>query len=212
MTIGIDEVGRGPLAGPVMVCALALLDTGKNKNAQCAIKEVKDSKQLTDAQREWWFAWISNNPTIKYAIAWCGPKTIDRINITKAANRAAHRAYKKLCSRIHQNPMSILYRSETSILLDGGLQLPKHIPHRTIVKADEKYPAVACASIIAKVTRDRYMTRQHKKYPYYQFREHKGYGTAAHIQALKRHGLCPLHRLTFLKKYRYTIDNQTSEI
>lgn len=193
--IGIDEVGRGPLAGPVVVCALAL---PMQLNIESEKRKIKDSKQLTAQQRAVWYAWIKNNPQIKYAVARVSPKTIDAINITRSANRAAYRAYKKLNSQIYHHSI-FLYRSPPSIIVDGGLYLPKHIPHCVIVKADEKYPAVALASIIAKVTRDRSMIQQHKKYPRYQFAQHKGYGTAIHIKAIKKYGPCPLHRLTFIQ-------------
>lgn len=209
--IGIDEVGRGPLAGPVVVCALALPIQLKIESER---RKIKDSKQLTAAQRERWFAWIKENK-IFYAIARATPKMIDRINITQAANRAAHQAYKKLNLQIHQNsialygsihesPPSLIIGSPPSIIMDGGLCLPQYIPHRVIVKADEKYPAVALASIIAKVTRDRSMAREHKQYPQYGFAKNKGYGTAVHIQAIKKYGPCPLHRLTFIQNV-YTI-------
>lgn len=194
--IGIDEVGRGPLAGPVVVCALALPIQLKIESEK---RKIKDSKKLTALQRAVWYSWIKNNPKIKYAVARVNPKIIDRINITRAANRAAYRAYKKLNAQIGHHSTS-LPGSPPSIIMDGGLCLPESIPHRVIVKADEKYPAVALASIIAKVTRDRSMLREHKRYPHYDFAQHKGYGTAAHRQALKRHGFCPLHRVTFLKK------------
>lgn len=186
--IGIDEVGRGSLAGPVVVCALALPIQLKIESEK---RKIKDSKQLTAVQRETWYAWIKNNPEIKYAVARVNPKIIDTINITRAANRAAYRAYKKLNSQIRHH----------SIIMDGGLYLPESIPHRVIVKADEKYPAVALASIIAKVTRDRAMIRKHTEYPQYDFKKHKGYGTAQHIKAIKKYGFCPLHRLTFIKNF-----------
>jgi len=191
--IGIDEVGRGPLAGPVLVCALALPEKWGDQNAKRIIKKVKDSKQLTAAQREEWYVWIKNNPEINYAVARVSPKIIDTINITQAANRAANRAYQKVLKKL--NPTSFTLHP----ILDAGLKLPKHILHKTIVKADEKYPAVALASIIAKVTRDRSMIREHARYPQYDFAKHKGYGTPRHRQAIKRHGPCHLHRLTFIK-------------
>lgn len=196
MIIGIDEVGRGPLAGPVVVCALALPIPLSIESKR---RKIKDSKQLTAQQRAVWYAWIKDHPEIKYAVARVSPTIIDAINITRSANRAAYRAYKKLNFLIRQNSPSFFYGSPPSIIMDGGLYLPKYIPHRVIVKADEKYPAVALASIVAKVTRDRFMMQQHTKYPCYQFAQHKGYGTAIHIKAIKKYGPCPLHRLTFIQ-------------
>ncbi len=199
MIIGIDEVGRGPLAGPVVVAAVALpsqyrVSSLRFKNM---IIPLRDSKQLTAPQREEWVAWIKRNSAIQYAIARCTPKTIDAINITRAANRAAYAAYKKLNNKLITKNHAL----KTRILLDGGLHLPKRIPHTAIVKGDEKIPAIALASIIAKVTRDRYMEKKHDAWPRYHFNAHKGYGTAAHLSAIKRHGPCPLHRLTFITKF-----------
>ena len=195
MIIGIDEVGRGPLAGPVVVAAVALPRHFKIQNVKI---KIKDSKQLTPKQRSAVSGWIKSRRDIHYAVARVQPKIIDRINVSRAANRAAYRSFIQLKSRIKNLE---LRDKKLRIMLDGGLHLPKHIPHTTIIRGDEHYPAIALASIIAKVTRDQYMKRQHRAYPHYGFDRHKGYGTAAHIKALRRHGPCPLHRLTFIKNF-----------
>ena len=198
-SIGIDEVGRGPLAGPVVVAAVAIPRGFRIWNLESG--ELKDSKKLSPKKREKWFKYVKNHPRILYTAARVTPKVIDRINITNAANLAATRALKKLNSRF--------YILNSKILLDGGLHLQKNsdsrfqIPNsKTIVKGDEKYNCIKLASIVAKVTRDRYMSKIcHKKFPKYGFNIHKGYGTKTHILALKKHGFSPLHRLTFIKKY-----------
>lgn len=183
--IGIDEVGRGPLAGPVVIACVALPDDIDLKTANLPLR---DSKKLTEKQRHAWCAWIKARKEIQYAIARSTPTTIDMINISKAANRAAYRAYKKVTDN-----------SNAHAMLDAGLKLPKTVSQESIIKGDEKVPAIALASILAKVARDSYMERMHKRYPAYNFKENKGYGTAEHIKALTRHGKCPMHRLTFLK-------------
>ncbi len=194
MVIGIDEVGRGPLAGPVFVAAVAL---PKRMNLKGSDLPLRDSKKLTAHQREAWCAWIKKNPGILWAIARSSPKTIDRVNITQAANHAAHRAYLKVIEVLSLKAESYGLKAH----LDAGLKLPKGIPQESIVKGDEKIPAIALASILAKVARDAYMERQAKKYPGYGWETNKGYGTAVHVKALKKWGPCNIHRLTFIRKF-----------
>ena len=190
--IGIDEVGRGPLAGPVTVVALALPRALRIKNNE--LGELKDSKKLSAKRREKWETIVINNPTIFYETASVYPKMIDRINISKAANLAATRAVTKLISNYQ------FLISNLRIYLDGGLYLnQRSLNARTIVRGDEKFTCIKLASIMAKVKRDRAMKRNNKKYPAYGFDDHKGYGTKKHILALKKHGMSPIHRKTFLK-------------
>lgn len=199
-TIGVDEVGRGPLAGPVTVGAILVKSNLRNHISKFR-KPLRDSKKLTQKQREEWFRWIEKEKKrgrICCAFASVLPKTIDRINVTAAANRAAARAIKKVLDTSGVHP------KRTRIFLDGGLYPTPPTPHcklHTVVGGDEMIPAVSLASIAAKVTRDRYMVRLAKQFPEYGFERHKGYGTAAHWQAIKKHGVSPHHRLTFLKKY-----------
>ncbi len=201
--IGIDEVGRGPLAGPVFVAAVLIPKELKIKNKE--LGKLNDSKKLSPRAREKWFRYFSsgggsasggkNHPEIKFAIAQVSPKVIDRINISRAANLAALRAFRRISSTYHLKPKT--YR----IYLDGGLYLgneKNRLPGKTIIKGDEKIIAIKIASIIAKVKRDALMNRLAKKHPRYGLEIHKGYGTRAHFAALKKHGLSPIHRLTFL--------------
>ena len=198
--IGIDEVGRGPLAGPVTVAAVVL-----PKNLESRIKNLelplRDSKRLSSRQREIWFDYIKAHPKIFYALASVSPKIIDKINISQAANLAARRALKRLSDYYK------LQKGAGKILLDGGLKIsppkylkPKSYKLKTLIRGDEKIPAIMLASIVAKVSRDRLMTKLHKKYPRYGFSQHKGYGTKKHIKAIKKYGPSKVHRLTFLRK------------
>lgn len=196
--IGIDEVGRGALAGPVTVAAVAAPVNSKFEILNSNLK-LKDSKKLTEKQREEWFRWVHQCQRLYYATASVYPKVIDRINISQAANLAATRAFKKLLTKNLQ-----LTIDRKKIFLDGGLFLKKSLVVSrqllvsTIVRGDEKFNCIKLASIVAKVKRDRLMKHYHKKFPEYGFDEHKGYGTKAHLAALKKHGPCKLHRRSFL--------------
>jgi ribonuclease HII len=195
--IGIDEVGRGCLAGPVVVAALAMpVKFRPRMNGY----ELRDSKRLTKIQRNDWNAYIKKQPKIFYAISRCSPKTIDKINIAQAANRAATRAISKLITS-HLQPAV----GEVKVFLDGGLYLLKtnnyKLKAQTFIKGDETFSCIKLASILAKVSRDKMMIRLHKKFPQYRLDKHKGYGTEVHIKALKKYGPSELHRLTFLKNF-----------
>jgi ribonuclease HII len=199
--IGIDEVGRGSLAGPVVVAAVCMPAhlRPKTKNLK-----LRDSKKLTAKQREEWAAYIKIHPRINFAIARVYPRGIEKLNISGAANLAALRAVRYLSTRYS------LLSTRCKIYLDGGLYLGSKkntisinqsnplISVRTIVRGDEKIKAVAIASIVAKVHRDRLMVRLAKRYPEYGFEVHKGYGTKAHLRAIKKNGPSDAHRLTFL--------------
>ncbi len=200
--IGIDEVGRGPLAGPVTVAAVATTNL-KSQISNLKNLKLRDSKKLSPRQREIWFKFIKENKKIYYAIASVSPKIIDRINISRAANLAATRALARLLAN------KKLATRDLKIFLDGGLHLNTKtlmpngywLNSKTLVKADEKIPAVSLASIVAKVTRDRRMKKLHKKFPQYDFINNVGYGTKKHIKAIKKYGLCKIHRRTFAKKF-----------
>jgi ribonuclease HII len=193
--VGIDEVGRGALAGPVVVAAAMLAINSDDRG-----EGLKDSKQLSARQRERWAKKLRSDPKVRFAVARVYPRGIERMNISGAANRAALRAFSRLSKANNISP-------GTPVFLDGGLFLGSKVQQnqqrrsaKTMPKADEKIPAVAVASIIAKVARDRFMVKLAKKYPYYGFEAHKGYGTATHFKALKKQGSCAAHRLTFLAK------------
>ena len=202
--IGIDEVGRGALAGPVVVAAVALACRPSQIVSAAArhslgLTVLKDSKKLSARQRELWYSHFLKHPKISFAVARVYPREIEKRNISQAANLAARRAFKRLGTQ----------KSAAKIFLDGGLYLTNRrwqgmnvAAAKTIVKADEKVAAVAVASIIAKVHRDRFMCRLAKQYPAYGFEVHKGYGTRRHQLALKRAGPCVAHRQNFLKAGR----------
>ena len=192
--IGIDEVGRGPLAGPIVVAAVALPRNSKLriKNAELKLP-LRDSKKLSPKQRENWFKFIKKS-ALCYSIASVPPKKIDKINISNAANLAATSALGALIKNYK------LRIKNCRVFLDGGLFLNSKfciLNSTTVVKGDERIPSIALASIVAKVTRDRLMLRLHKKYPKYGFNKHKGYGTKKHIKAIKKHGRSKIHRKSF---------------
>ncbi len=180
---GVDEAGRGPLAGPVAGAAV-LIDKNNLPNLK-GIK-IKDSKQLSEKQREEVFEAIKQEPRIKWSVSFVWPKVIDRINILKATELAWLRSLKKF----KQWP--------DFLFLDGNRTLNNlKIKQRAIVKGDEKILSVSLASIIAKVSRDRLMQRLDKKYPKYGFAQHKGYGTKLHLKRLRKFGPCEIHRKSF---------------
>ena len=201
--IGIDEVGRGCLAGPVTVAAVAMPRKFKVSSLKLKVK-LKDSKKHSAEQRAEIFAAIKNHPGILYARANVYPKVIDRINISNAANLAATRALKKVIELLSGE-----LSSSAKVYLDGGLYInnPQNLELKTqnlktIVRGDEKYNCVKLASIVAKVNRDRIISNNHRAYPEYGLAQHKGYGTKAHIAALKKYGLVKIHRVTFIKNIK----------
>jgi len=200
--IGIDEVGRGALAGPVTVAALLLPRNFQFPifNFQKRFKlKLKDSKKLSPKQREIWFEFIKKCPNIFYATASVPPKIIDKINVSNAANLAATRALARLLATKE------LAIRDLRVFLDGGLYLNKKtlvasgysLNPKTIIRGDEKIPAVSLASIVAKVSRDKMMKKLHKKYPRYDFIHNVGYGTKKHVAAIKKYGCLRIHRKSF---------------
>lgn len=179
---GVDEAGRGPLAGPVCAAAV-ILPRG------IEIEGLNDSKKLTDKKRRELYDVICEK-AIAYGIAFADHKEIDEINILQATFLAMRRAVEQLSVK----PQLALVDGNRDPLLDG-------IEVKTIVKGDSLSASIAAASILAKVTRDRYMEEQAEIYPQYGFSVHKGYGTKAHYAALTQYGACPIHRLSFLKKF-----------
>ena len=185
--IGIDEVGRGALAGPVALAAV--LARGRMRWSHPKFGRIKDSKKLTPQRREEWFGYLTCHSLLKWSVGRAGPKTIDRINISRAANLVALRLVKRIAPN---------YR-KSFVWLDGGLSLPRGIAHISLIKGDEHKPIIAAASIIAKVLRDRYMRRLARLFPNYGFEIHKGYGTRFHKRQIVRHGPSAVHRKTFLR-------------
>ena len=185
--IGIDEAGRGPLAGPVAVgvCAVpADLDFS-------VFAGVKDSKQLSALQRQAWLAHMRQEKQMQHATSLVSAKHIDTFGITHAIQKAMKHAL----ARLKLDP------DACTVLLDGSLYAPKcYGQQKTIIKGDESEPVIALASIAAKVRRDTYMIRLAKKYPDYGFEIHKGYGTRLHRERIVQHGICAAHRVSFLTK------------
>ena len=178
---GVDEVGRGPLAGPV-VCAAVIMPL------ENIVEGVDDSKKLTAKRREKLDVSIREN-AIAYAICRIEPQVIDEINILEAT---------KLCMK---NAVESLSISPDFVLTDGNMTLDISIPQKSVIGGDAACYSIGAASIIAKVYRDKLMDEYAVQYPAYGFEKHKGYGTAAHIKAIKECGLCPIHRRSFTKKW-----------
>lgn len=178
---GVDEAGRGPLAGPVCAAAVIL-------PPDIQIEGLNDSKKLTDKKRRELFDIITAQ-AVSYAVAFCDEKVIDEINILQATFRAMRRAVE-----------SLGVRPELA-LVDGNRAADFGVPVRTIVKGDSLSASIAAASILAKVSRDQLMEQYDGTYPQYGFAVHKGYGTQRHYDALREYGPCPIHRMSFLKKF-----------
>jgi len=205
--IGIDEAGRGPLAGPVAVgvCLVPVKMTRKNLLKNFGFKKIKDSKKLSPKMREAWFEKMcemqklrnNGNSTFSFAVTMISNKTIDTQGLSFAIRKAMAGSLKKIQRSTNFKP------SECLVLLDGGLHAPAEFSfQKTIIKGDEKEFAISLASIAAKVTRDVHMKKLAKKHPAYGFEIHKGYGTARHIAAIKKEGITPIHRVSFLKNIR----------
>lgn len=178
---GVDEAGRGPLAGPVVAGAAVLPKDSR-------ILYLNDSKKLSEKRREELFVRIKEE-AIVWAVGIVGPERIDEINILQATYEAMRQAI----GNLSQTP---------DLLLCDAVTIPEvKIPQISIIKGDAKSLSIAAASVLAKVTRDHMMEEYGKLYPQYGFGKHKGYGTAAHIQAIREFGPCPIHRRTFIRKF-----------
>ena len=178
MICGIDEAGRGPLAGPVVVASVIM-------PADSMIEGVNDSKKVSEKKREKLYDQILEE-AISYGVGIVGQDEIDEINILNATKKGLTMSLKELTVK----PDLIIVDALTHIDTMG-------IPYESIIKGDAKCYSISAASIIAKVTRDRIMREWDKVYPEYGFEKHKGYGTSAHIEAIKKYGLCPIHRKSF---------------
>lgn len=186
--IGIDEAGRGPLAGPVAVGIVAVPQDFDFD----LLQGVRDSKQMTELGREIWLERLrvlEQQAGLRHVVTFSSATVIDKVGITRAVRRAVHRGVRALAPE----PQGV------RILLDGLLVAPREYEQETIIGGDESEPLIALASITAKVRRDRLMRRHAVRYPEYGFEEHKGYGTKKHYEALTKYGLCHLHRRSFCK-------------
>ncbi len=177
---GVDEAGRGPLAGPVYAAAVIL-------PSDCVIEGLNDSKKLTEKKREALFDEIKEK-ALAYGIASADEKEIDEINILNATFLAMKRAI-----------VSLSVRPDLA-LIDGNQKPHTDIEEVTVIKGDAKSMSIAAASVLAKVSRDRFMLEMAEKYPQYEFARHKGYGTKLHYEKIAQYGVCDIHRRTFLKK------------
>ena len=178
---GIDEVGRGPLAGPVLACAMILPQ-------DCLIEGIKDSKKLSPQKREVLAAQIKAQ-AVDWAVGMADAAEVDTVNILNATKLAMQRAVAGLSTL------------PGCLLIDGKDTLSSPIPQQAIIGGDGKSITIAAASIVAKVMRDALMLEYHVLYPGYGFDKHKGYGTKAHREAIRQNGLCPIHRRSFMKKW-----------
>ncbi len=180
LVCGVDEAGRGPLAGPVCAAAVIL-------PTDCEIEGLNDSKKISEKKREMLYDIIIQK-AVAYSIAYGTLEEIENYNILEATYIAMNRAIEGL-------------KTKADFALIDGNRVPKgiKIPCETVVKGDAKSCSIAAASILAKVTRDRLMLEYDQKYPEYLFAQHKGYGTKSHYEAIKQHGVCEIHRRSFLK-------------
>ena len=189
---GIDEAGRGPLAGPVVVASVIMPEGSM-------IEGVNDSKKVSEKKREKLYEQIIEE-AVAYGVGIIGQNEIDRINILNATKEGLTLCIKELEKDLKEKNRGI--EKPEIILVDALTKIDTdHIPYQSIIKGDAKSYSIAAASIIAKVTRDRIMRQWDEVYPEYGFAKHKGYGTAMHISAIKQYGICPLHRKTFVKNF-----------
>ena len=187
---GIDEAGRGPLAGPVVVACVVM-------PRDSMIEGVNDSKKVSEKKREKLYEQITEE-ALGFGVGIISQEEIDRINILNATKAGLTAAIKEMEKDLQEKQRG--FEKPEIILVDALTKIDTdHIPYKSIIKGDAKSYSIAAASIVAKVTRDRIMRAWDEVYPMYGFEKHKGYGTAAHIAAIKEYGLCPLHRRSFVK-------------
>jgi ribonuclease HII len=182
---GVDEAGRGPLAGPVVAAAVMLPVAWVRGALPRPLYGLNDSKQLTPAEREAYFSFLTSHPEVRFGVSAVEAAVVDAINILQATHRAMNQALEQL------RP------APDHVLVDGLPVRSLRFLQQAIIEGDAKSYSIAAASVIAKVTRDRLMIEHARRYPAYGFAEHKGYGTPRHLEALAQHGPCPIHRLSF---------------
>ena len=191
--VGIDEAGRGPLAGPVAVGAVSVPNVQSLALDKKFWKGIKDSKKLSEKERELWFdlATVARREgKVDWAVSLVSESVIDKKGIVYAINLGIKRCLAKVSAK-----------NNSQIFLDGGIRAPESFLHQqTVVKGDEKIPVISLASILAKVVRDRKMKQLSKKYPKYGFEQHKGYGTRLHIEKIRKYGSVEPHRKTFIRE------------
>jgi ribonuclease HII len=189
--IGIDEVGRGPIAGPVAVGAFTCNPTFFD-SIEIDVP-LRDSKKLTQKQRQKWFDYLKDQKekgNCDFSVSMVSAEWIDKVGIVRAIKKALEQSLNKLSC----DP------TECHVYLDGGLKAPENYTNQeTVIKGDELHPVISCASIVAKVSRDNLMTTYSQEYPQYGFEKHVGYGTKMHYEAIKKQGVTVIHRKSFLK-------------
>ncbi|HET8575041.1 MAG TPA: ribonuclease HII [Candidatus Paceibacterota bacterium] len=204
---GVDEAGRGPIAGPVAV-GVVCVPRHLEEKVFAVFDGIKDSKQLTAGQREMWFAKMlaeKEQGNLDFAACLSSQAMIDEKGIVFSIRHAMKRAFTKV-----QPPCR---RSQMRVLLDGALAAPKSFSNQiTIIRGDETEKIISMASVAAKVLRDRKMIALAKKHPEYGFEKNKGYGTLFHYQQIKKNGTCVIHRLSFLKKFYENEENMKKGI
>ncbi|HLP86972.1 MAG TPA: ribonuclease HII [Candidatus Paceibacterota bacterium] len=213
--VGIDEVGRGPIAGPVAVCAFLVKDSSFSTTpTDKKLPKLKDSKKLTKRQRVTWFNYLKDKKEeglCDFSVTFVSSENIDKFGINKCIQKALNESLGKITTQNilfarssdeggqGARPSQKEHFASFSVFLDGGLHAPKeYVNQETIIKGDELHPVISCASIIAKVSRDRVMLSYAKKYPEYGFDSHVGYGTKSHYTAVKKYGQTPIHRKSFI--------------
>jgi len=195
LVVGLDEAGRGPLAGPVVAAAVLI---NSQSNFKSFPKGIRDSKQLTAKKREALLQLLICHPDLKWGIGKVSEKKIDRINILEATKLAMKKAIDDLSLKLKKENSKIDF-----LLLDGNFKIEIDIPQRSIIKADQKVFSCAIASIFAKVSRDKIMEKYAKKFPNYAFERHKGYPTRYHFKVLREYGPSVIHRKTFQPVKRF---------
>lgn len=200
--IGTDEVGMGPLAGPVIAAAVYIQPPGAKDDVEELLGlGVRDSKLVSPKKRERIFQVLTAHSRVRWAAGQVDEKLIDRINILEAGLQAMRQAVTQVVATITKEFPSYGSEENLFVMVDGRNIIPDLIMNqKSVIDGDAKIFSIAAASIIAKVLRDRLMCEYAKKYPEYQFEKHKGYGTKLHYALLKKHGISPLHRRSFLKK------------
>lgn len=200
--IGVDEAGRGPLAGPVVASATTVrnfqfpISNFQTEEEEQEWKLVRDSKTLSEKQRERAFEFVQENFFVGIGIV--HPETIDRMNILEATFLAMKEAVADVKRAIGAERGAAAAAEDMMLLVDGNMRIPNlSVAQEAVVDGDARVRSVAAASIVAKVTRDRMMLEYERAYPAYGFERHKGYGTKEHMDALRRHGACPIHRMSF---------------
>jgi len=216
--VGIDEVGRGPIAGPVAVCAFLMKDDSFFTGPTCGeLPKLRDSKKLSKKQREIWYEFLKREKekgNCDFVVSFVSSLNIDKFGIAKCIQKALDQSLEKIEKQNCLNfcpcrsPLGLSGENLNNsveqscfykIVLDGGLHASKeYVNQETIIKGDELNPVISLASIVAKVTRDKVMETFAKKYPEYGFDHHSGYGTKAHYEAIKKHGQTLIHRKTFI--------------